>query len=82
MTAEKTVKVNLSGTYRWDGKKYGPGQGVSVPAGMAQCLGLDPGSAEPAADPPAPGPFNHSARSHAPTALDAGRRMCYKRSKK
>lgn len=39
--ADKTLTVALTGTYRWDGKKYGPGQRVKVPAGLAEWLGVD-----------------------------------------
>lgn len=39
--AEKTVKVELTGTYTWGGKKYGPGE-ATVPAALAEWLGLEP----------------------------------------
>lgn len=44
----KSVKVKLSGTYIWGGKKYGPGEAVSVPADMAEWLGQSAESAETA----------------------------------
>lgn len=33
------ARLNLTGTYIWKGKKYGPGQGVTVPAELAEWLG-------------------------------------------
>lgn len=39
MTDNK-VTVNLNGTFRWNGVKYGPGKAVSVPAEMAEAFKL------------------------------------------
>lgn len=53
--AENTVKVNLKNSYGYmmngERRYYGPGQGIEVPAGLAQTLGLEVVKEEPEAQP-------------------------------
>lgn len=38
--SDNKVTVQLNGTFRWNGVKYGPGKAVSVPAEMAEAFKL------------------------------------------
>ena len=50
--AQATVLGDLKRTYRYQGKYYGPGINVKIPAGLAATLGIQPKSEAPKSEAP------------------------------